>query len=259
MILLYIFYGLCSQKKIEMKLFIYIYIKTLTSFDSLLFTFIMQSVSINIASLPHDYPSICIPRVFSNIQWQFVKNTIEQLGLGLVSRVDMIPKTNDKGDKFQRVFIHMKFWDSSEQAQIVRQKLLSGDTIKIVYNDPWYWQLSMSRIAKPTFHKKTHDSSSSSHSKPRIVIDHSVPTPSNYRPTWTTPSLTPQLTPSASSAPHSPPLSFQDPPSAPSPPSAPHTPPLTPTLSLGPHSPPLSFQDPPSQPIKKIIRRVKKQ
>ena len=148
----------------------------------------MQSVSINVASLPQDYPSICIPRVFSNIKWQLVKSTIEQLGLGRVDRVDMVQKSNEKGEKFQRVFIHMKFWDRAEQAQMVRQKLLSGDNIKVVYNDPWYWQLSMSRIPKPTFqNKKFQQHNPHQKTKPRIVVDVSVPTPTYQKPTWTTP------------------------------------------------------------------------
>ena len=199
----------------------------------------MQSVSINIASLPQDYPSICIPRVFSNIKWQFVKSTIEQLGLGRVDRVDMVPKSNEKGDKFQRVFIHMKFWDRDEQAQMVRQKLLSGDNIKVVYNDPWYWQLSMSRIAKPTFQKKKFEHTPQQKSKPRIVVDVTVPIPTYQKPTWTTP-----LPPSPSipmsptlhhvvSGPHSPPMEH-----------GPHSPPMGP----GPYSPPISFQDAPLAP-----------
>jgi len=226
----------------------------------------MQSVSINVASLPQDYPSICIPRVFSNIKWQLVKSTIEQLGLGRVDRVDMVQKSNEKGEKFQRVFIHMKFWDRAEQAQMVRQKLLSGDNIKVVYNDPWYWQLSMSRIPKPTFQKKKFEHNPQQKSKPRIVVDVSVPTPTYQKPTWTTPTplptspsipMSPTLHPSGPSGPHSPPLcptsppiSFQDAPLAPSPDN---------TLNLSPDNTTPSSVASVTVPVKKTIRRIKKQ
>ena len=49
-------------------------------------------------------PSICVPRVFPNITWKRVKEVFEELGLGEVERVDMVNKTNDKGEKFKRVF-----------------------------------------------------------------------------------------------------------------------------------------------------------
>lgn len=244
------------------------------NFTKVLLIFNMQSVSINVASLPQDYPSICIPRVFSNIKWQLVKSTIEQLGLGRVDRVDMVQKSNEKGEKFQRVFIHMKFWDRAEQAQMVRQKLLSGDNIKVVYNDPWYWQLSMSRIAKPTFQKKKFEHTHHQKSKPRIVVDVSVPTPTQHRPTWTTPTHSHTI----SSPP--PPIRIPTTPSIPMTPtlhpSGPHSPPMGP----GPQSPPMSFQHAPpapspqlqtnatddtpvstpvSTPVKRTIRRIKKQ
>lgn len=224
-----------------------------------------QSVSINIASLPQDYPSICIPRTFKNITWKQVKTTVEELGLGRVQRVDMVPKTNDKGDEFQRVFIHMSFWDRSEEAQMVRQKLLSGESIKIVYNDPWYWQLSMSRVAKPTFQKKTvqHSGEKTAKAKPRIVINssgstyqqrqhpqrHSHPYTHQHQhqtPVWTTPSQ-PPLPPT----PHSRPTT---------PPSPPMSPPLPP--SIEPSDSTTNTQVTSTQKIrlpKKIIRRAKKQ
>jgi hypothetical protein len=159
-----------------------------------------SQVTINVNSLPQDYPSLCIPRVFSNIKWQQVKSTIEELNLGRVLRVDMVPKTNEKGDKFQSVFIHFKFWDRSEEAQMVRHKLIAGDKIKIIYNDPWYWQISMSNVPKPTFNKKNKTNSNDKSSKPKIVFASSAPTPLSTQittpPVW-----------SSNSPPHSPPHS----------------------------------------------------
>lgn len=108
-----------------------------------------EKITLSKAALPASYPSLCIPRVFPNITWQRVKEVFSELNLGRIERVDMVRKENEKGEKFQRVFIHFKFWDRSEEAQAVREKILSGDMIQIVYDDPWFWKVGMSRVTKP--------------------------------------------------------------------------------------------------------------
>ena len=99
-------------------------------------------------------PSICIPRVFPNITWREVKNIIESMGLGKIQRVDMVNKTNEKGQKFKRVFVHFKFWEKNEAAQQVKQRLLDNEPVKIVYDDPWFWKVFVSTSPKPTFDKE---------------------------------------------------------------------------------------------------------
>ena len=99
-------------------------------------------------------PSICIPRVFPNIDWKRVKNVFEELGMGEVERVDMINKVNDKGQKFKRVFVHFKKWNDDPTTRQVKSKLLSGDSVKVVYDDPWFWKIFLSHVPKPTFEKK---------------------------------------------------------------------------------------------------------
>ena len=99
-------------------------------------------------------PSLCIPRVFSNITWQRVKSVFEELGVGEVERVDMVRKENEKGEKFKRVFIHFKHWNKTAEAEGVRQKVLSGESVTVVYDDPWYWKVFKSTVAKPVFEKR---------------------------------------------------------------------------------------------------------
>ena len=95
-------------------------------------------------------PSVCIPRTFATITWQQVKEVFEEiLGPGCVERVDMVRKTGRGDERFQRVFIHFRQWPSSIKAQQVRQRLLDGNEIKIVYNEPWFWKCSASRVPKP--------------------------------------------------------------------------------------------------------------
>lgn len=100
----------------------------------------------------HDmsYPSICIPRTFSNITWLQVKTVFEKLfGAGTIDRVDVARKTTRDGHKFNSMFIHFIAWPEDARIQEVRQNLLAGKTIKVVYDDPWYWKCSMSRLPRP--------------------------------------------------------------------------------------------------------------
>jgi len=88
--------------------------------------------------------------VFSNVDKTCVKDVFEELfGEGCVERIDMIQKTAGNLEKFQRVFVHFKYWPVTQRNQQVRQRLIDGYQIKIVYNDPWFWKCSASRIPKP--------------------------------------------------------------------------------------------------------------
>ena len=96
-------------------------------------------------------PSICIPRTFPNITWKRVKEVFEQvLGAKCVERIDMVRHKASDGSEFKRVYVHFKYWPGDSQSQEVRQRLLDGKDIKIVYDEPWFWKCSASRVPRPT-------------------------------------------------------------------------------------------------------------
>lgn len=77
--------------------------------------------------------------------------------MGDIQRVDVIGKTNEKGDKFNRVFVHFKQWNASENANIARERLINGKEIKILYDDPWFWKVSAYREpVRPSGAKQNH-------------------------------------------------------------------------------------------------------
>ena len=115
-------------------------------------------------------PSICIPRVFKGTTSKGttskgttskgttskdIYDIIEKLDIGAVDRIDMVPKTNDRGESYHKVFIHFKMWHKNPMAQATRDKLLAGEEIKIVYNAPWFWKCTASRVEKPIFRDYT--------------------------------------------------------------------------------------------------------
>ena len=100
-------------------------------------------------------PSICIPRVFLNTTRKDLFTVFDKLNIGAVDRIDMVHKTNERGESYSKVFIHFKMWHKNPMAQATRDKLLAGEEIKIVYNAPWFWKCSASRVDKPTFRDYT--------------------------------------------------------------------------------------------------------
>jgi len=95
-------------------------------------------------------PSICIPRTLNNVSWREVKDTFEHLcGKGTVERVDIVRKKDDPSP-FCRIFVHMRYWaiDKPDVAAI-RQRLVNGENVKVVYDNPWFWKCSASHAPKP--------------------------------------------------------------------------------------------------------------
>lgn len=86
--------------------------------------------------------SLCIPRVFANISWYRIKQSFIALNWGYIERVDVIPSGGTK-----RAFVHFapgKFTQTK-----VLEALCEGKQVKIVYDEPWFWKVSLSRSAKP--------------------------------------------------------------------------------------------------------------
>ena len=63
---------------------------------------------IDVRTLADNVPSLCIPRVFSNITEARIRKVINDLNMGDIERIDMVSKTTEKGEKFNRVFIHFR-------------------------------------------------------------------------------------------------------------------------------------------------------
>ena len=107
---------------------------------------------IDFRTLPNNVPSLCIPRVFSNWTENRIRRIFDDLGMGEIQRIDVVSKTTEKGEKFNRVFVHFKRWFANKNADMARERLLNGKEIKIVYDDPWFWKVSSYREANKTEH-----------------------------------------------------------------------------------------------------------
>jgi hypothetical protein len=99
-------------------------------------------------TIPINAPSLCIPRVFPNIDERRIRHIFDELKMGEIKRIDIVKKQTEKGEKFNRVFIHWKYWSTGGNADIARDRLLNGKEIKIIYDDPWFWKVSAYKMHK---------------------------------------------------------------------------------------------------------------
>jgi len=91
-------------------------------------------------------PSICIPRVFSNIRATDIIDVFQnKLKLGTIKKVDII--NNNADQKFKKVFIHFKCWNTTDKSNHIKTMLNDGKLIKVVYDNPWFWKCSLNRIS----------------------------------------------------------------------------------------------------------------
>jgi hypothetical protein len=88
-------------------------------------------------------PSICIPRVFANIGEARIRKVFDQLNIGKIARIDIVERKNERGEPYNRVFIHFEFWFNTQESHAVRRKLLDGKEVKVVYDEPWFWKVSL--------------------------------------------------------------------------------------------------------------------
>jgi len=109
--------------------------------------FKMTTTAIDFRTMPANVPSLCIPRVFPNINERRIRAVFDELGMGEIERVDIVRKQTEKGETFNRVFLHFKRWNTGGNADIARERLLNGKEIKIVYDDPWFWKISAARAS----------------------------------------------------------------------------------------------------------------
>jgi hypothetical protein len=55
-------------------------------------------------------PSLCIPRVFPNIDEKRIRKIFDELQIGNIERIDILNKQTEKGEKYNRVFIHFNMY-----------------------------------------------------------------------------------------------------------------------------------------------------
>ena len=134
-----------------------------------------MTTTIDFRTLPVNVPSLCIPRVYPNISEARIRKIFDELCLGLIDHVDIISKTTEKGEKYNRVFIHFQRWFTDGNASIARERLVNGKDIKIIYDEPWFWKVSAYREQSTSVSREPRQNHQNqkkySEKKPTILIE----------------------------------------------------------------------------------------
>ena len=82
--------------------------------------------------------SICIPRIDTTVTKEYIFGVLCKLKIGYIEKINEIPLRND--NKHKRIIIKMR-WNESDNSINIQKRLSDGETIKLVYDMPWYWKV----------------------------------------------------------------------------------------------------------------------
>jgi hypothetical protein len=85
--------------------------------------------------------SLTMTSVSNHITREFIFKKLCALNIGYIHKLTEVQCKYRQG--FKRIFIRLR-WNNEPRTIDIRQRLLSGDTIKLVYEMPWFWELSLS-------------------------------------------------------------------------------------------------------------------
>jgi hypothetical protein len=89
--------------------------------------------------------SLCIPRIECTITKEFIIKTFNNLNIGNIEKLKEIPLRNDI--KHKRILLTLKI-NNSEDSLLIKERIEKDETIKIVYDMPWYWKVQGTKEAK---------------------------------------------------------------------------------------------------------------
>jgi len=84
--------------------------------------------------------SVFLPFVFCNISKKFIKRVFEAYEYGVVDRVDLITKRDQRGRKYHCAYVHFSYWFESDLVEHFQERIMDQKKeARVVYDDPWYW------------------------------------------------------------------------------------------------------------------------
>jgi hypothetical protein len=98
----------------------------------------------NIQTNSHQIKTLCIPRVLSHITKEYIRDTINSFNLGTIHNIEIV--RNKKLSN--KALIHFSKWNDGGNSDIVKDRLLNGKDIKIIYSEPWFWKIVTFRETK---------------------------------------------------------------------------------------------------------------
>ena len=95
--------------------------------------------------------SICLPWVYHGTSEKKVYSVFKNLGCGTIDNIHFL----EAGDH-QIVFVNFSDWSTDEASTEMREALENGEQVQVVYDEPWYWKVSMCRKREKKQHAKPY-------------------------------------------------------------------------------------------------------
>ena len=84
--------------------------------------------------------SLYIPYVESHLSEEFIIEYFSKYDIGIVKRVDLIPKINKNGIYYHGAFLHFEKWWESSFTKNIQCRLKNKEVVtRLVYEEPKYW------------------------------------------------------------------------------------------------------------------------
>jgi hypothetical protein len=97
--------------------------------------------NINLDFVQATQPSFFVHFAYANVTEEMISQTLEALNLGSIREISLKPATNKKNERGNSIVVHFNQWFRNPTSDKVRQKLISGESIKINYNPKAYLQV----------------------------------------------------------------------------------------------------------------------
>lgn len=84
--------------------------------------------------------SLYIPYVESHISGDFIIEYFAKYDIGIVKRVDLIPKISKQGIYYHGAFIHFEYWFQNTLTKNIQNRLKNKEVdTRLIYDEPKYW------------------------------------------------------------------------------------------------------------------------
>lgn len=82
--------------------------------------------------------SICIPRVDKYFNQTRILSILNRYKLGIIKEIKII-KNKKKNNNI--IYIYFSSWYDNEYVNNIKKKIMEGESVKIMYDEPWFWIL----------------------------------------------------------------------------------------------------------------------
>lgn len=92
--------------------------------------------------------SLYIPYVFADISRETIANVFWKQEIGCVKSVDLVPKLDRNGHYYHIAFVHFYYWFDNIAAVNLLNKIRNSDQARVVYDDPYFWNVLENKTEK---------------------------------------------------------------------------------------------------------------